>query len=291
MERYSIRDLDKLSGIKAHTIRVWERRYGIVKPQRTGTNRRRYDDADLRRIINISILRRNGFKISEIAGFNESDIEGKVSFLSKEVFNSDTQIDSLVMAMVDLNENAINDLLNRSMMNKGLEETMTSLVLPFLKRIGVMWQTGSADIGTEHFVSNIFRKKLIASIENLSPELKTERKKVILFLPENELHEIGLLFFYYLVKKEGHESLYLGQSTPLSSVVLANEQWKADILITGLMSRFPDFKADDYIKELAASFKVQKILVAGDLGRIAAITKYKNVFPLNSAGDLRSHLG
>lgn len=291
MEHYSIRDLDKLSGIKAHTIRVWERRYGIVKPKRTGTNRRRYADADLRRIINISILRRNGFKISEIAGFTESEIEGKVSFLSKEVFNSDTQIDSLVMAMVELNENVINDLLNRSLMNKGLEETMTSLVFPFLRRIGLMWQTGSADIGLEHFVSNIFRKKLISSIDNLSPVLKPKSKKVILFLPEQEMHELGLLFYHYLVKKEGHESLYLGQSTPISSVVSENEQWKADILITGLMSGYPDLNADDYIKELAASFRGKKILVAGDLAKIAAVLKYKNVFPLNSAEDLRSHLG
>lgn len=177
MDRYSIRDLDKLSGIKAHTIRVWERRYGIVKPHRTDTNRRRYGDEDLRRIINISILRRNGFKISEIAGFSDSDIEGKVSFLSKEVFNSDTQIDSMVMAMVGLNGKAVNDLLNRSMMNRGLEETMTDLVFPFLKRIGIMWQTGSADIGSEHFVSNIFRRKLIASIDNLTPVLKPGKKK------------------------------------------------------------------------------------------------------------------
>jgi MerR family transcriptional regulator, light-induced transcriptional regulator len=290
MEQYSIRDLDKLSGIKAQTIRVWERRYGIVKPQRTGTNRRRYGDEELRRIINVSILRRNGFKISEIAKLSDSDIEGKVSFLSKEVFNSDTQIDSLVKAMVDINEKALNDLLTRSMMNRGMEETMTTLVFPFLKRIGVMWQTGSANAGSEHFVSNIFRQKLISSIDNLSPVLKPKSKKVILFLPEKEMHEMGLLFFHYLVKKEGHESLYLGQSTPLSSVVTANEQWNSDILITGLMSGYPDFKAVDYIKDLAASFQGQKILVAGELAKIAVKLKYKNVFSLNSAEDLRSFL-
>jgi MerR family transcriptional regulator, light-induced transcriptional regulator len=290
MERYSIRDLDKLSGIKAHTIRVWERRYGIVKPQRTGTNRRRYGDADLRRIINIAILRRNGFKISEIARFTESEIDGKVSFLSKEVFNSDTQIDSLVMAMVDLSENAVNDLLNRSLMNRGLEVTMTSLVFPFLKRIGVMWQTGSADIGLEHFISNIFRERLIASIDNLSPVLKPGSKKVILFLPEKEMHEMGLLFFHYLVKKAGHESLYLGQSTPLSSVISANKHWKADILITGLMSGYPDFKVDDYIKDLSSSFKDQKILVAGELAKIAVNLSYNNVFPIYSADDLITYL-
>jgi MerR family transcriptional regulator, light-induced transcriptional regulator len=290
MERYTIRDLDKLSGINAHTIRVWERRYGIIKPQRTGTNRRRYDDADLRKIINISILRRNGFKISEIAELAESEIEEKISLLSTDVFNSDTHIDSMVKAMVAFDETSVNDLLNKSLMYKGLEETMTSLVFPFLKRIGVMWQTGSADIGAEHFISNLFRKKLIAAIDNISPPAKQNRKKVLLFLPEKEMHELGLLFFQYLVKKEGHESLYLGQSTPLSAVVAANMHWGADIIITGIMSGFPGFKADEYIKELSESLKRQKILVSGELAKAALKLNYRNVLPLNSADDLRSLL-
>ncbi len=290
MEQYSIHDLDKLSGIKAHTIRVWERRFRIVIPKRTGTNRRRYDDDDLRRIINISILRRNGFRISDIAKFSTAEIEAKVSFLSKEVFHQDTQIDSLVVAMVSYNEKTVNDILVRSMMNRGMEETMENIVFPFLKRIGIMWQTGSADVDSEHFMSNIFRQKLIASIDSLSPVLKPERKKIILFLPENELHEIGLLFFNYLIKKMGHESLYLGQSTPLSAVVAANVKWKADIIITGLMSGFPGVRSDEYLETLVKSFPEQKILVAGELAKSATRVDGTNVFPIHTIEDLKSHL-
>jgi DNA-binding transcriptional MerR regulator len=290
MELYSIRDLEKLSGIKAHTIRVWERRYKIVKPLRTGTNRRRYGDEDLRRIINISILRRNGFKISEIAQFSASEIEQKISFLSKDLFHPDTQIDSLVMIMVDYNEKGINDLLMRSMMNRGIEETMTTVVFPFLQRIGIMWQTGSADISSEHYITNIFRQKLIASIDTLSPVLKPKRKKVILFLPENEFHEIGLLFFYYLIRKMGHDTLYLGQSTPLFAVVKANTAWESDFLITGLMSGSPEVNREDYILHLSSSFPKQKIFVAGSLAETAIKVKQRNVFPLKSADDLRSFL-
>jgi MerR family transcriptional regulator, light-induced transcriptional regulator len=290
MELYSIKDLDKLSGIKAHTIRVWERRYKIVKPQRTGTNRRRYGDNDLRRIINISILRRNGFKISEIAKLSASEIEQKVSFLSKEVFSSDTQIDSLVMLMMDKDEKGINDLLIRVMMNRELEETMTTVVFPFLKRIGIMWQTGSADIGSEHFISNIFRQKLIAAIDTLAPDLKAKRKKIIMFLPENEWHEIGLLFFYYLIKKMGHESLYLGQSTPLFSVSSVNKNFKADIIITGLMSGSPDINREEYLMLLSNTFPKQKVLVAGGFAETALKIKLQNVFVLNSADDLKSFL-
>jgi DNA-binding transcriptional MerR regulator len=290
MEQYSIHDLDKLSGIKAHTIRVWERRFKIVTPHRTGTNRRRYGDDELRRIINISILKRNGFKISEIAKFSTSEIEEKVSFLSKDVFNPDTQIDSLVVAMVDHNEKAVNDVLIRSMMNRGMEETMDSIVFPFLKRIGIMWQTGSADVGSEHFITSIFRQKLISAIDTLSPVLKPKRKKILLFLPENELHEIGLLFCNYVIKKMGHESLYLGQSTPLFAVTEVLSKWKADIIITGLMSGFPGLKSDEYLSNLLKSFPKQKILVAGDFAKSAVNMKDSRLIPLQTLDDLKSQL-
>jgi MerR family transcriptional regulator, light-induced transcriptional regulator len=290
MEQYSIHDLDKLSGIKAQTIRVWERRFNIVTPHRTGTNRRRYGDDELRRIINISILRRNGFKISEIAKFSTSEIEERVSFLSKDIFHPDTQIDSLVVAMVDYNEKAVNDVLIRAMMNRGLEETMVTIVFPFLKRIGVMWQTGTADIGSEHFITNIFRQKLISAIDTLSPVLKPKRKKILLFLPENELHEIGLLFFNYVIKKMGHESLYLGQSTPFFALTEVNNKWKADIIITGLMSGFPGLKSDEYLATLVRLFPKQKILIAGELAKSAIKQKDKNIIALQTIEDLKSHL-
>jgi methanogenic corrinoid protein MtbC1 len=176
------------------------------------------------------------------------------------------------------------------MMNRGIEETMTAVVFPFMQRIGVMWQTGSADIGSEHYVTNIFRQKLIASIDALSPVLKPKRKKVILFLPENEFHEIGLLFFNYVIRKMGHETLYLGQSTPLFAVVKVNSGWKADLIITGLMSGSPEVNRADYLKHLGDSFPRQKILVAGSLAETALKVKHPNIFPLRSSDDLKSFL-
>ncbi|MCK7537319.1 MAG: hypothetical protein MZV63_43360 [Marinilabiliales bacterium] len=116
--------------------------------------------------------------------------------------------------MTGLNENTINDILMRSIVNTGFEETITNVVFPFLRRVGFMWQTGSIDIGGEHFVTNIIRKRLITAIDSLPPADKPDRKKVIMYLPENELHEMGLLFYTYIVRKAGHEVLYLGQATP-----------------------------------------------------------------------------
>jgi MerR family transcriptional regulator, light-induced transcriptional regulator len=290
MEQYSIKDLEKLSGIKAHTIRVWERRYKILKQHRTETNRRRYGDSELRRIINISILHRNGFKISKIATLSGSEIEEKVSFLSIDTNHSDTQIDSMIMAMIDHSEKAVNELLIRSIMNKGIEGTFTDIVFPFLKRIGMMWQTGSADIGSEHFITGIFRQRIISSIDSLANISKPGSKKVILFLPEKELHELGLLFFTYIIRKCGHETLYLGQSTPLWAVVTVNNKWNADIIVTGLMSGLPHINPAEFLNQLADSFPNQKVLVAGILADSSIITKAQNIFQVKSVADLKSYL-
>jgi DNA-binding transcriptional MerR regulator len=290
MGLYSIKDLENLSGIKAHTIRVWERRYGILPQNRTETNRRRYGDNEIRRMINISILYRSGFKISEIAGFQGTEIEEKVSFLSKDTNRSDTQTDSLIKSMIDHNEKDIKELLTRYILNHGIEETFTELVFPMLNRIGIMWHTGSADVGLEHFISNIFRQIIISSTDSLSTVSKPDAKRVILFLPENELHELALLYFNYIIRKLGHETLYLGQSTPLISVINLNYKWKADIIITGLRTDFPGINSSEFVSQLVHSFPVQKILVAGVLADAAAKTKYPNLFPLRSPLDLKSKL-
>ncbi len=286
MENYSIKDLEKLSGIKAHTIRVWERRYLILDQHRTKTNRRRYGDSELRRIINISILHRSGFKISEIVKLTNSEIEGKVLFLSNDTFNSDNQIGALITAMLSQNEKAINELLIKSIMNRGIEDTFENIIFPFLRRIGVMWQTGSADIGSEHFITSIFRQKLISSIDLLPGILNKGSRRVILFLPENEFHEIGLLFFNYLLRKSGHETLYLGQSTPLWSVVELNNKWNADIILTGLMSGFNNISPDTMISQLHESFPNQKVLVSGALADKSVIFNYPNIYKVRSANDI-----
>ncbi len=290
MENYTIKDLENLSGIKAHTIRVWERRYAILQQHRTATNRRRYGDEELRRIINISILHRIGFKISLIAKLSDSEIKEKVSSLSKEISQSGIPLNSLTVAMIDHNETAVNELLIRFIINRGIEAAFTDIVFPFLNRIGLKWQTGSADIGSEHFITNIFRQKIISSIDNLSSPLKPGNKRIILFLPENELHELGLLFYCFILKKMGHETLYLGQSNPLFSVVKINNQWKADLIVTGLMSGLPNIQPDEYVNQLCKSFPDQKVLVSGILAEIADKMKHPNIFPIRSVDDLKVNI-
>ncbi|MDF1559854.1 MAG: MerR family transcriptional regulator [Bacteroidales bacterium] len=290
MDRYTIADLEKLTGIRTGTIRIWERRYRIIKPHRTDTNRRWYDDDDFKRIINISILYRHGFKISKIASMSGVEIAREVALLTRETSDTDTQLDSLVVAMTDFNEKAINDILMRAIINIGFEETFERIVFPFQRRVGVMWQTGSVDIGAEHFMSNIFRKRLIVATDSLPPPDAPDRKRVQLYLPESEWHELGLLFYAFVARKAGHDTLYLGQSTPFNAMADVAERWNADIIITGSLTGLPYDRPEDYLKRLSSVFSNRKILVAGAMATAAGKKTFDNVFAVNSAAELKKHL-
>jgi DNA-binding transcriptional MerR regulator len=290
MDRYTLADLEKLTGIMAGTIRIWERRYRIIKPHRTDTNRKWYDDDDLKRIINIAILNRSGLKISKIASLTGPEIDGIVASLNRESPDTETQIDSMIVAMTEFNENAINDILMRSIINTEFEATFENIVFPFLRRVGVMWHTGSVDIGAEHFVSNIFRKRLIGAIDSLPPGDKPDRMKVILYLPENELHELGLLFYTFIVRKSGHEALYLGQSTPFNALAEVVERWNPDMLVTGALTGLPFARPEDYLKRISTAFRDKKVLVSGALAYAADKVALDNVFAVASVSDLKKHI-
>lgn len=285
MERYTLNDLEVLTGIKAETIRIWERRYGILKAHRTATNRRWYTDEDLKRIINISILYQSGSKISKIALLKDSELAEKTSSVAESSLHS-TQIESLIVAMIDLNENSVNEILLRSVINSGFVETFTEVVFPFLRRVGVMWHTGSVNIGAEHFISNIFRRRLISSIDALPSPSSPKRKKIIMYLPENEMHEMGLLFYAYLLRSNGHEVMYLGQSTPLSAVAEVNRKWNSDLIVTGALSGLPFKMVGEYLENLTKTFPNQKIIVSGSLADAAANLRLPNVFAIKTVSEL-----
>jgi MerR family transcriptional regulator, light-induced transcriptional regulator len=289
MKHYTLYELEKLTGILAATIRVWERRYNIIQPQRTGTNRRWYNDDDLRRLINISIIYHSGLKISKIAKFSGSELEDKAEFLTRDSSISDANIKSLISAMLSFNGNAVNEILLRSIINIGFEETFSSVVFPFLRRVGIMWHTGSVNTGAEHFITNIFRGRLISTIDSLPPANDPKRKRVIMFLPENELHELGLLFYSYLIRSLGHEVLYLGQTTPFPALAEVNEKWYSDILVTGTLSNLSISEPNEYLNNLSSTFKSQKIFVSGSLADESDIEKYKNIYPVRSVSDLKKH--
>jgi MerR family transcriptional regulator, light-induced transcriptional regulator len=275
MGKYSIRELERLSGIKAHTIRIWEKRFQLVEPQRTTANIRYYTDDDLKKIINVSLLNNHGIKISHIAGMSYSDICQKVLEVTERKDESTVHINRFIVSMVEMDEEEFNSLLSRLTEKMGLERVIAEIVYPFLDRIGILWQTGNITPAQEHFMSNLLRQKMIVAIDALPIPPKNARRAV-LFLPEPELHEIGLLFTCYLVKKEGIRTLYLGQMVPYDDVRAVGAEHKPHYFITAMLSERRPGEIQKYINQLSSDFPSSTIIASG-----AAINKIALTFPSN----------
>lgn len=258
---YSIKELEKLSGIKAHTIRIWEKRHNIIKPARTSTNIRFYSDEDLKKIINVSMLNNHGLKISKIAGMSFDEINRKILEMTSSDSSASGYIEQLVVAMVDMEEERFEKTLNSLVRKFGFERTIIEAIYPFLEKIGILWQTKNITPAQEHFISNLIRQKIIAAIDALplSPDSKT---KVLLFLPEHEMHEIGLLFSYYLVKKAGFKVYYLGQHVPHQDLVTIVALHNPQMLITSVVSSMLG-GTTPFLTRLSKQFSKQQILVLG----------------------------
>jgi MerR family transcriptional regulator, light-induced transcriptional regulator len=261
VSNYSIKDLEQLSGIKAHTLRIWEQRYNLLSPKRTETNIRYYDDHDLRLILNVALLNDNGYKISKIASMDEATLKEEVMKLSDRSFAYSDQIHTLTLSMVDMDEERFENILNSNIKKLGFEQTMMNIIYPFLGKIGVLWQTGSINPGQEHFISNLVRQKLIVAIDG---QVSTSTgKKFLLFLPEGELHEISLLFAYYLIKSKGHKVIYLGQSTPADDLNYVFSLHQPEYILSVLTTIPAIEDVENFVNSLANRFKTSKILVSG----------------------------
>lgn len=236
MSYYSIKDLETLSGIKAHTLRIWEQRYHIIQPKRTETNIRFYDDEDLKKILNISLLNQNGYKISKIADMSVVDMSEHILTLSQENHLYPDQIQTLVMCMIELDEERFEKIMWRCIQHFGMEDTMIHIVYPFLNKVGLLWQIGTINPYQEHFVSNLIRQKLITATDALMSVPATQAKKFLLFLPDGELHEIGLLFSSYVLKKRGFKVFYFGQSLPFQELKEACALCQPDYTFTVITS-------------------------------------------------------
>lgn len=258
---YSIKELEKLSGIKAHTIRIWEKRHNIIQPARTSTNIRFYSDEDLKKIINVSMLNNHGVKISKIAGMSFEEINRKILDMTSAQTTASAYIEQLVVAMVDLEEELFEKTLRTLVKKFGFEHTLTEAVYPFLEKIGILWQTKNITPAQEHFISNLIRQKIIAAIDAL-PVTPESRKKIMLFLPEHELHEIGLLFNHYLVKKAGHKVYYLGQNVPYDDLIAIVATHNPHMLVTSIITPMIG-GVTNYLSKLSRQFPKQQILVSG----------------------------
>jgi len=261
---YSIKDLERLSGIKAHTIRIWEKRYDILNPERTDTNIRFYCDDDLKRLLNISVLIKNGGKISRIASLSNEALSQKILELNNVSTPAESgQIENLIVAMIDLDEAKFEKVLNNSIIQIGFEESMFQVVYPLLHKIGILWQIGTITPVQEHFISNLIRQKLYAAIDALPVERHKNSKTFLLTLPQWELHDIGLLVYNYLIRKKGHKTIFLGQGVPIKDVITIHELVHPDAIVTSFSTPMESEDMLEYLHGLTRSFKDMPIYVGG----------------------------
>ncbi len=261
MSTYSIKDLEQLSGIKAHTLRIWEQRYNLLNPKRTDTNIRFYDDSDLKLILNVALLNDNGYKISKIASMDVEEMRAEVMKLTDRTLTHDDQIHALTICMIEMDEERFDKVLSTNILKLGFEQTMMNIVYPFMSKIGVLWQTGAINPAHEHFISNLVRQKLIVAIDGQVPN--GDGKKFLLFLPEGELHEISLLFASYLIKSKGNKVVYLGQNTPNEDLIAVYKIHQPDFMLTVITTSPPSEHAQEYLNTLAERFSQTQILVTG----------------------------
>lgn len=288
---YSIKDLEQLTGIKAHTLRIWEKRYQVVKPKRTATNIRYYSDADLKKLLNISILNRHGFKISNIASLKNEDLNQKILTISNKSFDSDSHVESLIVAMIEMDELKFEKILTTLIINMGFEDTFTSVLFPFFNKIGLLWQTGTITPAQEHFITNLIRQKMIVAIDGLTNTSTYANSKLfLLYLPDGELHEISLLYYSYLIQKKGHKVIYLGQMVPLEDVLMIGETRKPDVFLTVFTANLKKENIEEHLQKLSLSFPGKKIFVSGLQFKLNDFDLPQNVELLEHAGDLKEKL-
>jgi DNA-binding transcriptional MerR regulator len=261
MGQYSIKELEQLSGIKAHTIRIWEKRHKIIEPSRTATNIRYYSDLDLKKLINVSLLNTYGIKISKIADMSLDDVNKKVLEISELQNDKGVHIDQMVIAMIDMEEELFEKILNNLILRFGFEKTITEIIYPFLEKIGILWQTQNITPAHEHFISNLIRQKIIVAIDGL-PIPPKNSQKILLFLPEGEMHELGLLFYHFLIRKSGYRTYYLGQNVPHEDLISVYKVHQPDFMLTSITSTLT-IAIERYLERLANDFGQTKILASG----------------------------
>ncbi len=264
MNYYSIKELENYSGIKAHTIRMWEKRYSLLDPTRTDTNIRLYDDDQLLKLLNTVTLLESGWKISKVSKLSKTELKETTTKCFEGLADDNFQvpINALITATFDFDEIEFEKIINSCNQKIGVYKTITLIVYPFLHRIGMMWRLSEISPAQEHFASNLIRQKLIASIDKLPSVKNKPTGGVALFLANDEYHELGLLLAQYILKKKEIKSYYLGSNLPIQSLEIMVNKCKPEVLLTFLITRKPHEQIIEYISELSDTFKHQKIWIA-----------------------------
>ena len=246
---FSIKDLENLSGVKAHTIRIWEKRYNLLKPKRSKTNIRHYDLNNLQKLLNISFLNSNGFKISKIAALDETELAPKTRELAFMGKNDSQAIVAFKLAMLNFDQILFYNTYNSLLEEKSFRTIFYEVFIPLLFDLGMLWQTNTISPSHEHFLTVHIKQKIFIHIERLqSTDPSPSTKTVVLFLPENETHDLGLLFINYEVLSLGYHTIFLGENIPLNNLKYINKLYDDIIYISYFTVKPSDNEIYDYLK-------------------------------------------
>ncbi|MBU3012609.1 MerR family transcriptional regulator [Polaribacter vadi] len=286
---FTIKDLENISGIKAHTIRIWEKRYSLLEPKRTNTNIRFYSPENLTKLLNIVLLNNNNFKISKIAAMSDDDITTKSRELAFNIAINDEAINSLKVSMFQFDKILFNNTYNKLLHKKTFREIFKDIFIPFLDHIGLLWQTETLLPAHEHFISNLIAQKIQTNTEKLQYSISNTNKTYVLFLPENEIHELGLLYLNYELVLRGHHTIYLGQSLPLNNLNYFLESDREICFISSFTIQPYDDKIEGYfnqIERVMENTNNQFIAVGRKVEKVKHLELIDNIKLHNSISDL-----
>jgi MerR family transcriptional regulator, light-induced transcriptional regulator len=282
MNVFTIKDLENLSGIKAHTIRTWEQRYSFLKPCRSDTNIRYYCNQELKKILSISLLNKYGYKISHINKMSDMELRDRVISLEDKDAQQERLVNELIAYMIDLDIEPFERTLDSFILTKGIDKTVTRLIFPFLHRIGILWLTNHINPAQEHLVTNIIRQKLIVAIDGVRApgDSKTPAKRGktgLLFLPEGEHHELGLLYVYYLLKVHGVGVIYLGADVPVSEIGFVCRYKNPGFVYTHLTGIAGNFNLEKFLARAKQCFPDTPLVISGQVAHVQSRKTYPGV--------------
>lgn len=276
---FSIKDLENFSGIKAHTIRIWEKRYNILVPMRTDTNIRLYDIISLQKLLNITLLHDFGYKISKIATYKETEISLLVQEIISEKSSKNHAISAFKIAMVNFDQALFFNTYDTLLSKKTFREVFFEVVIPLMNEIGLLWQAGTISPAQEHFISYLIKQKLLINTEKKQVLEPTRTDKVfVLYLPENEIHELGLMYLNYEILSRGYKSIYLGESVPIDSLTDMKKYFDNIIYVSYLTIQPTRDEINNYIARISTEI-IDDNSQIWFIGRMTEYIENKNLIP------------
>ncbi len=263
MNQFTIKDIENLCGIKAHTLRIWEQRYQLFTPKRKESNHRYYDSEDLKHLLRISYLYHKGLKISKIALLKDDEIRMATFNTVSPVLDFEFHINQLTEASIDFDEERFEKSLQQICAAAGIQNAIVKVIYPYLERIGLLWMTDHVIPAQEHFSSSLINRKIILAIDALKNEKKALPRNVLLFAPEGEHHEIPLLYIHYLLKKNGDGIMYCGPNTSQNSLALITNERPVSHLYFHLITNLTRVDINEYVEVLSRRYLEKQIVISG----------------------------